>query len=402
MQAASVVLMLCAALAAPARGELVESRAAVRVPRALNPTLVGTVRRALVEPPTSRPGFDRLTPNGSSNSNSGGNGNDSGNADGSNYSNDSACRKHYSTALETATQRAVDKLVANQEFKFSALQTGWIGFGLGGPRRDGWRSVRSFGRAFIPLQSPAQAIEGLYTGSFRAECGVGRQVAQYATLYELFGAQGFDTAFANNEIVIGTFNQLNVSDSVLLGRSAGEFTRDGRAVQASRSGEFVGLPGFIFHVFDRSTLDDIHNQAENFVVYDLSDAARAALREHGGFEHYNRINRELWELSVPLDLTAHRIFERLLYERDDALLAAIAPRKRATIERMRALLGDPFYRGFLVYVHPKGVKPVGYHFARLLDRNPRTPFRIELGLHNLHTTIYRRWQAQRGGDCLGR
>ena len=34
-----------------------------------------------------------------------------------------------------ATQRAVDKLVANERFRFSALQTGWIGFGPGGARR---------------------------------------------------------------------------------------------------------------------------------------------------------------------------------------------------------------------------------------------------------------------------
>ena len=302
----------------------------------------------------------------------------------------------YAEELSAATRRAVDKLVANERFKFSALQTGWIGFGPGGARRDGWQSTRSFGRAFIPRESPSQAIEGLYTGSLRAECGTGRQIAQYATLYELFGPQGFDAAFAKEEIVIGTFNQLNASDSVLLGRKAGEFTRDGRAVKATRSGEFVGLPGFIFHVFDKSTLDDIHNQAENFVVYEVSDAALAALRRHGGFEHYNRINREVWELAQPLELTADRIFERLLYERDPALRAAISPEKREVIEKMDALLRDPFYAGFEIYVHPKDVKPVRYHIARLLDRNPRTPFRIELGLHNLHTTIYERWAAQRG------
>ena len=313
-----------------------------------------------------------------------------------------ACRAEYTGALTQATRRAVDKLVANERFKFSALQTGWIGFGPGGARRDGWQATRSFGRAYIPLQSPSRAIEGLYAGSLRAECGTGRQIAQYATLYELFGAEGFDRAFANEEIVIGTFNQLNASDSVLLGRAAGDFTRDGRAVATSKLGAeaFVGLPGFIFHVFDKSTLDDIHNQAENFVVYEVSEAAAAALRAHGGFEHYNRINREVWELAQPLELTADRIHERLLYERDPALLAAISPEKRAVVERMDALLRDPFYSGFKVYVHPKDVKPVRYHIARLLDRNPRTPFRIELGLHNLHTTIFARWRTQhcRGGE----
>lgn len=310
------------------------------------------------------------------------------------------CRGEYVRALESATRRAVGKLVANEGLEFSALQTGWIGFGPGGAKRDGWQSTKSFGRAFIPLHSASSGIEGLYTGSLRAECGAGRQIAQYATLYELFGPQGFDAAFAPEEIVIGTFVQLNASDSVLLGRNAGQLTRDGRAVQASKTGEFVGLPGFIFHVFDESTLDDLHNQAENFVVYDVSDAAARSLREHGGFEHFNRINREVWELSQPLELSARRIFERLLYERDDRLLAAMAPRKREAIERMRALLADPFFREFKIYVHPKDVEPVGYHIARLLDRNPRTPFRIELGLHNLHTTIYARWRTQQAGACL--
>jgi hypothetical protein len=37
--------------------------------------------------------------------------------------------------------------------------------------------------------------------------------------------------------------------------------------------------------------------------------------------------------------------------------------------------------------------------ARLLDRNPRTPFAIELTLHNLHTTLYRRGRDQQLRDC---
>ena len=50
-------------------------------------------------------------------------------------------------------------------------------------------------------------------------------------------------------------------------------------------------------------------------------------------------------------------------------------------------------------MHKQGVKPVGFHIARLLDRNPRTPFRIELALHNLHTTLYDRYLAHRLDDC---
>ncbi len=307
----------------------------------------------------------------------------------------------FSFRLGDATRKAVDRLVANENFRFSALQTGWIGFGWGGADNDGWESIRTFGRGFTPKTRPSIAIEGFYSGSVRAECGVGRQIAQYASLYELFGAQGFDNAFERDEIVIGTFNQLNASDSILLGRNAGEFTRDGRAKAASAMGRqaFSGLPGFIFHVFDASTLDDVSNQAENFIVYRVGERAAQSLRQHGGFEHFNGINRRIWELSVPLELTAHRIFERLLYERDTGLRAAISSEKLRVIERIDELLADPFYRGFEIYVHPRGVKPAGYHIARLLDRNPRTPFRIELGLHNLHTTVFERWVGWQIESC---
>lgn len=305
-------------------------------------------------------------------------------------------------AIGEATRRAVDRLVANRGFRFSLLQLGWIGFGPTGPARDGWEPMVSFGRAYRPRGRNSNAILGFYAGEVRAECGVGRQVAQYAAQAELYGAAGFDTAFAADEIVIGTFNQLRASDSVLLGATAGEFVHDGLARKASARGRqaFMGLPGFIFHAFDRRYLDDLHNQAENFVVYDVDAAAAGALRAHGGFAHYNARNREAWELARTLPpADTRRYFERLLHERDPGLRAALDTTSRATVARIDALLADPFYRGFHVYVHKLGVRPVGYHVVRLLDRNPRTPFRIELGLHNVHTTLLRRYIDYRTGTC---
>jgi hypothetical protein len=308
----------------------------------------------------------------------------------------------YGFALGAATRRAADRLAGNPGYRFSALQVGWIGFGPTGSARDGWKPIALFGRGYQPRGSNWRAIEGFYTGQVRSECGVGRQVAQYATQAELYGPAGFDAAFDAEEIVIGTFNRLHPTRSILLGSSAGRFTRDGRAVAASKAGRqaFMGLPGFIFHVFDRSTLDDIHNQAENFVVYDVGADAARALRTHGGFEHYNRQNRAIWELSRALPgRSGKRYFERLLFERDPVLRAGLPRYARETVARLDTLLADPFYREFHLYVHKQGVKPVGFHIVRLLDRNPRTPFRIELALHNLHTTLYDRYMDFRLREC---
>ncbi|KWS05585.1 hypothetical protein AZ78_3137 [Lysobacter capsici AZ78] len=310
----------------------------------------------------------------------------------------------YGFALGAATRRAVDRLVDNRGFAFTAVQIGWIGFGASGSAHDGWTPVALFGRGYKPRGGNSRAIDAFYDGRVRAECGVGRQVAQYATQAELYGRDGFDSQFDADEIVIGTFNRLHRTRSILLGTSAGDFTHDGRASAAAASGRqaFMGLPGFVFHVFDRASLDDLNNQAENFVVYDVSSKAATALRRHGGFEYYNDRNREIWSLARSLKLDkSKRLFERLLYERDPALRAALSDDARVTVAKIDRLLADPFYRGFSIYVHKLGIKPVGFHIARLLDRNPRTPFRIELALHNLHTTLYDRYVGYRLARCAG-
>jgi len=299
----------------------------------------------------------------------------------------------YAFKLGDATRRAVDRLAANPGYRFSSLQTGWIGFGVGGAARDGWRQIAPFGRGYIPRAGNWRAIEGFYHGEVRAECGVGRQVAQFAALAELFGPRGFDAAFKADEIAIGTWHVLNRSGGILQGEAAGRMTHDGLARGASQLGRqaFAGVPGYIEHVYGRETLDDINNQAENFVVYAVGAKAAAGLRAHGGLAHYNRMAEALWRLSGTLPRQGGRYFERLLVEREAPLQAQLDATQRATLAQMDALLADPFFSEFRIYVHRHGVTPVSYHLVRLLDRNPRTPFRIALALHNVHTTLMQRW-----------
>lgn len=306
---------------------------------------------------------------------------------------DPATQCAYAFELGAATQRAVTKLQDNPRYRFSAVQLGWIGFGWRGAAAQGWSGFKSFGRGYQPSGSNVQALDAFYRGQVRSECGVGRQVAQLATQRELYGDAGFDAVFSAGELSIGTFLTLHDTDSILLGAHAGEFFADGKAVKTSQLGRqaFVGAPGFIAHVFDKAYLDDIHNQAENFVVVDVSDAAAQALARRGGFAYYDARNRQIWELAKDLRGPGRRRFERLLYERDAELRASLDAHQQARLQELLALLDDPFYQGFQVYVHPKGVKPIGYHVARLLDRNPRTPYAIDLTLHNLRSTLYWRW-----------
>jgi len=307
----------------------------------------------------------------------------------------------YTFELGAAAQRAARALQDNPGFRFSGLQLGWIGFGAGGAPAQGWRNTRSFGRGYTPLAGNSRALETFYTGNVRAECGVGRQVAQLATQRELYGDAAFDGEFSADELSIGTLLGLHDTGSILLGAGAGDFFADGKAVRTAALGRsaFLGVPGFIEHVGDRSTLDDLSNQAENFIVVDVGADAAQALAAHGGLAWYDQRNAELWTLAQGIPRLGRRYFERLLYERDPGLRAQLEPRYRDTLARMDQLLDDPFYQQFVIYVHPRGIRPIGYHIIRLLDRNPRTSFSIDLALHNLHTTLYRRWREAQLRHC---
>lgn len=307
----------------------------------------------------------------------------------------------YAFELGAATRRATSALQGNATFRFSGPQLGWIGFGLGGAPAQGWQRTRSFGRGFVPSAGNSHALQAFYSGSVRAECGVGRQVAQLATQRELYGDTAFDTEFAADELSIGTFLALHDTDSILLGAHAGDFFADGKAVRTSAMGRqaFVGVPGFIEHVYDKGMLDDLSNQAENFVVVEVGEGAAQALQLHGGLAWYDQRNAELWKLAQDIPRIGQRYFERLLFDRDPHLRARLAPRYHDTLARMDQLLDDPFYQQFVIYVHPRGIRPIGYHIARLLDRNPRTPFSIDLAVHNLHTTLYRRWREAQLRHC---
>ena len=314
-----------------------------------------------------------------------------------------ATRCAYMFVLGDAARRATSALAANPGYRFSGLQLGWIGFGAGGARADGWERFRSFGRGYRPAGANSVALDAFTRGTVRSECGVGRQVAQLATQRALYGDAGFDAEFSPGELSIGTFVGLHDTDSILLGRHAGVFFRDGHGVRSAALGRqaFMGVPGFVFHVFDKAHLDDIHNQAQNFIVADVDQAAARALAMHGGLEHYDALNRQVWEQARALRAGGVRHFERLLVDRERRLWQALDEDQRAGLARIDALLADPFYRGFQVYVHRRGVRPVGYHVVRMLDRNPRTPYAIELGIHNLHTTLYQRWIGHRLRACAG-
>lgn len=313
----------------------------------------------------------------------------------------SASRCAFQFKVGAAGQRASRKLSHNSDYRFTALQTGWVSFGGQGSAAQGWQQTRSFGRRFQPLHGNTQAFDAFYHGKVRTECGTGRQITQLTLLRELFGDAAFDQVFSAEELSVGTFVSLHDSDSVLLGRHAGEMVADGSGSLTAALGRqaWLGAPGMLVHVKPPRFLDDINNQAENFVVVAVTEDAQQQLAQQQGFATINQTNTRIWQLSQQLSMVGNRYYERLLIERDERLWQDLPAAQKPIATAMLALLQQPFYQGFDVHVHPMGRKPVAFHIARLLDRNPRTPFKIELTLHNLPTEIYNRWVQSQLAAC---
>ncbi|UOO91843.1 hypothetical protein [Vitreoscilla stercoraria] len=309
--------------------------------------------------------------------------------------NSQASRCAFQFKMSAAVQSATQKLSLNTGFRFTAVQASWVNFGAN--ERLLWRQTQSFGRRFEPQYTHSDAFEVFYSGKVRTECSTGRQIAQIATLRELFGDEDFNRVFTAAELSIGRSISLHDTDSILLGRHKGEWFQDGSGRKTAALGRqaWLGAPGMIVHVKDASYLDDISNQAENFVVVAVSAAAQQQLSQGQGLIRFQRDNLKLWHLSQSINQVDRRYFQRLLIEKDSNLWQALPQAQRQIANQMLALLQQPFYQEFLIYVHPMGIQSVGFHMARLLDRNPRTPYTIELALHNIPTEIYQRWlQAQ--------
>ena len=311
-----------------------------------------------------------------------------------------ASRCAFQFQVGKAVQTATHKISQNQGFGFTRVQTGWVSF-RGGSQAQGWQATKSFGRRYQPLWPNSQAVEAFYTGHLRTECGTGRQMAQLGLLRELFGEDGFDRMFTPSELSIGTFVSLHSSDSILLGRHKGTLFADGSGSKTAALGQqaWLGAPGMIEHVKDKSYLDDISNQAENFVVVAVSHEAQAHLQAASGFAQMNADNVAIWQMSQQITMVGERYFERLLIEEDTRLWRVLPAKQYPIAKRMQALLAQAQYQQFQVYVHPMGVKPVAYHVARLLDRNPRTPYKMALAMHNLPTEIYTRWLQWQLQSC---
>ena len=174
---------------------------------------------------------------------------------------------------------------------------------------------------------------------------------------------------------------------------------DPGAVQTSRLGAmaFPGLSGYLGNVYGEAYLDTPIDRGENFETVDISGAAAAELKAHGGFDYFNRQNVRIFQLGQVLtpDL------EALALTRQDPGTLNVGEPVREAFRELQTILSAAFYQGFRVWVHPLGVLTAGDHVVRQLKLNPRTPYAFSLYPSRINRAFFTRYVNALLASCGG-
>jgi len=276
-----------------------------------------------------------------------------------------------------------------------------------------WQKIQcSQAECIQPLQSQNSiAVDSLYHSFYLSDCGLGLQMAEYATAKELLGDEVFDRVFAANEIRVGQWSDVQSSQSFTHGVSARKILPP-QGLDYARSGyrSFIGVSGYIGAQKDATFLDDFSNGHENFVIVKSSAAAGQAWLARGGLQAYTAYLEKIWEFSrnVPPDeLQAMENMARqgTLDGATDLQIQKNLPGDTQELfvsdyaEPFARLLSDPFLRDTVLYVHPMGERSLAWHILRLARINSRTPYALFFYNDTAHAEVMDRWLKAQLDQC---
>jgi len=315
----------------------------------------------------------------------------------------------YQSQLNAASIKATRKLKSNHLYIFTPFWTK-DDMRLGTLKKE-WQRVTCAGRCFIPTQGEtANAIQALYGSIFSSDCGVGLELAEMATVKELFGSEKFSSQFSREEVMVGDIQALPESKSFMRGKNASTILPPNGLNYAGAGPEyFVGVSGYVGSVFDESYLDDKANQNENFMVVSVSAKAAKTFLENGGLTYYDDYIKKVWETTKGISKDELQTLEFVAYQNrlakatDITLQNNMAPDTGIVSDRtveVLNLLKDPFLSETQIYVHPFGPRSISWHIARLARLNPRTPYNVRFYPDAMHAGVYDRWVKSLLDDCL--
>ncbi|MBF0314199.1 MAG: hypothetical protein HQK50_14485 [Oligoflexia bacterium] len=275
----------------------------------------------------------------------------------------------YKQKVRTAALTATTKLDANRRYNFGVGKWAYCDVPW-----DEWSKIDQSNRysCVVATLSPTSAMECFYDYYCRSECAAGLQASLLATQMELYRPH-FDQAFSTSEVILGYWQDLYQSDNPFFSKTKQEIyskriqDEDGTLHASLGAAAFIGLSGYIGNVLGEEYLDSPADRGENFMIVDMSAAANEELKSHGGLPYFTQMNHQLWKLYNEEGSNDYQ-------------------------EKIDKILAGAFYSQVKVYVHPLGIMSFGEHIKRLLERNPRTPYKFRLHDETTNSVLFERYK----------
>jgi hypothetical protein len=305
-----------------------------------------------------------------------------------------ASREAYKHRLAVATRRAtarLSKMTEESRFVFPEI-LGLVHspvFVFHMPKTE-WHEEE---KMYFATRSATRAIEEFFRLGATAECYTGQTLALFTTQYELFGPDWFDVMFDADEIVVGRPH--HVIDTRLLANVKYERPYVWRALLVEPSRQrmdpilalaphgrtaFVGLAGVVLNQDPDAFTND------NCIIVSISQRALDTLAANGGTDHLAREAGRVWEQA----------------NKAKGLLSFLRASECDAAEReVDALLAQPIFREFMVYVHPDGVVPLGDILRKKIP-DADTPVTLRVNMNGLDDAFYQRFRAAYRRGCLAR
>ena len=319
----------------------------------------------------------------------------------------------FQTAYNASFEKALKKIESNFFHFFYTLQSGEI------VRLDylsnEWKKLPCDSKmsCYQPQYGRLhQAMDVLSKTWIATDCAVGSQILQYMSIWELFGNKLAALEFSENQFLMGHWDDVNSSDSVLYGiKSDKVISKNGFNYLASGKETFIGSSGFI-GAEKPELVDDKNNANENFVWVRTTQRALSDFQTQGGDVGYDSLLQNIWEKGRRLHRSELKgilslIESNELHDVDELTLRAAILRKareQSIMPSHEALkfvkeIQNPFLMETEVYVHPTGVRPILWHLIRLILFNPRTPYYWRFYDDGIHAEIFDRWVKWNLDQC---
>ncbi len=319
-------------------------------------------------------------------------------------------------------------LWTNKDIWISSMY--WHRVGCVTPHGNGGSNI-----CYMPEQGHvSQAIEELQYEPVLADCNMAVDIAEYLAIDRVFGSQtaaafgdypwrpNSESPVLNARFYIGPDEYK--STSVLMGKYTAEtfegpdgqimYDWSGLARASLGPQALIGSMGEIEHVNGPKFLDDLNNQAENFIIDNIGDNAVRALQSMGGIKGFDANLIKIWQLAEQIQSEigpAGRAYLRGLVKVNGnpfptsgmplalRITSGLSGDLAKNYVELSKLLRDPFLQETRLYVHPLGVNSIAYYLARLAVQNPRTPYKIRFTYDTIHGEIFNRWIITQLNRC---